>query len=372
MKKLLIVANVAKEHILKFHLPTIKMLKENGWTVHVACGGEEEIPYCDRKFQLPCDRNPYKTGTLESVMILKNIIQNENYDIVHCHTATGGLVARVALIAGKKRGLKVIYTAHGLHFYKGASFKTWFLYFPVEFLLSNFTDILLTINAEDYYNAKKYLRAKKIIKINGAGVKLDRFHQCNSLAVRETTRNELGIDHDKTVLIYVAELNENKNQGSLISMVDYLKEVIPNCCLLLVGPDHSSGKFQDMVDKLSLGNFVKFLGWRNDIPALLAAADYAVASSVSEGLGLNIIESMASGLPVVAFDNRGHREIIEDGVNGFLIEQGNAIKMADTIFLIHQDIKLKKDIVENSYKTILKYEQKNVLEELRQIYQMCY
>ncbi len=369
VKKLLIVANVAKEHIIKFHIPTIKMLKAGGWTVHVACGGDEKIPYCDRQFHLPCDRNPYKIATFKSVQILKRIIQAENYDIIHCHTATGGLIARAAAAGERKHGLKVLYTAHGLHFYKGASYKKWLFYFPVEWLFSYFTDLVLTMNEEDYCNAQKYLRAKQVQKINGVGVDLERFYQSKSIAVRAATRNALGIDHDTTILVYVAELCANKNQGSLIHMVNHLKDRIPNCCLLLIGPDYNNGEFQALVNKLSLEESVKFLGWRNDVPALLVAADYAVASSIREGLPLNIIESMACGLPVIAFDNRGHREIIEDGISGFLIHHGHIQQMADTIVRLHDDEKLKQRIVENGYKTIRKYEQKDVLVMLQQIYQ---
>ena len=368
MKKILIVANEAKEHIMKFHIPTIKMLKDDGWVVHVACGGQDKIPFCDCQIQLPCDRNPFRLSTFKSVYILKKYIKKENYNIVHCHTATGGLIARIAAIGMKKNGLKVLYTAHGLHFYKGSSTISWMLYFPVEYVLSKITDAIITINEEDYQNAIKYLAAKENVKINGTGVDLERFMKSKLINTREANRESLGISQDTIVLVYVAELCRNKNQGFLIHMINRLKTNIPNLCLLLIGPDHNGGKFQNMVEKQSLGNIIKFLGWRNDVPDLLATADYAVASSISEGLPLNIIEAMASGLPVIASDNRGHRDIIDDGIDGFLIEQGNVEKMVETLVMLSKDEVLKKRIVANGYKKIKKYDQKTTLQELQQIY----
>lgn len=368
MKKILIVANEAKEHIMKFHIPTIKMLKDDGWVVHVACGGRDKIPFCDCQIQLPCDRNPFRVSTFKSVYILKKIIQKENYNIVHCHTATGGLIARIAAIGAKKNGLKVFYTAHGLHFYNGSSIISWMIYFPVEYILSRITDLIITINEEDYQNTIKYLAATNNIKINGTGVALESFKNSQLINNRDVTRAALGISEDTIVLVYVAELCRNKNQEFLIHMINSLKKNIPDLCLLLIGPDHNDGKFQSIAEKLSLGNIIKFLGWRDDVPDLLAAADYAVASSISEGLGLNIIEAMASGLPVIASDNRGHRDIIDDGIDGFLVEQDNVEKMVETLVMLSKDEVLKKRIVANGYKKIKKYDQKNALQELQQIY----
>lgn len=367
MKKILIVANEAKEHIMKFHIPTIKMLKDNGWVVHVACGGREKIPFCDCQIQLPCNRNPFRFPTLKSIYILKKIIQKENYNIVHCHTATGGLIARIAAIGTKKNGLKVFYTAHGLHFYKGSSAISWILYLPVEYILSIFTDLLITINKEDYINAKKLLKAKEIVKINGAGVNLLKFSK-NDAKIRDCMRTALGISAGAVVLIYVAELSVNKNQSALIKMMKILREQMPNAVLLLVGPDRNGGRYQAIAKGIAVESYVKFLGWRDDVPQLLAAADYALASSKSEGLGLNLVEAMAAGLPVIAFVNRGHKEIITDQVDGFLIEEDNIQKMAETILRLNRNNVLKTAIINNAKEKIKILEQDKILCDLREIY----
>ena len=145
MKKILI---VAKEHILKFHVPLIHMLKESGWTVHVACAGEEEIPYCDQQWHMVYERNPVRFATLRGIVQLRRILKREKYDLVHCHTPTGGVVARLAALGLRDKPI-VVYTVHGFHFYKGAPLVNWLVFFPVEWLLSWCTDCIVTIDEED-------------------------------------------------------------------------------------------------------------------------------------------------------------------------------------------------------------------------------
>jgi glycosyltransferase EpsD len=82
-------------------------------------------------------------------MKLKNIIADNDYDIIHCHTPVGGALARIAARNYRKRGTKVIYTAHGFHFFEGSPVKNWILYYPLEKWLSRFTDVLITLNSEE-------------------------------------------------------------------------------------------------------------------------------------------------------------------------------------------------------------------------------
>ena len=162
---------------------------------------------------------------------------------------------------------------------------------------------------------------------------------------------------------------ENKNQEVLLESVSRLKDKYTKIVLVLVGPDHQNGALQQLACDKGIRNNVKFLGWRNDIPELLSMADIYVASSKSEGLGLNLIEAMACGLPVIAYDNRGHRELIDNGKNGFLVNQGNVDLFTDRIIELYEDSETKKRIVHYAQETIDKYETENVLQELWSIYQ---
>ena len=369
MPKILFVANVAKEHMLKFHIPTIKALKDNGWVVDVACSGEEIIPHCDNKWTMDYKRSPFHFKTITNIIKLRRIIDNEKYDIIHCHTATGGVVARIASTKSRKNGSKVIYTAHGYHFYKGAPLLNWLVFFPIEWLLSMITDSIITINTEDYTNTKKFkFQCKDIYKVNGIGVKLNKFNGKYTKSQIRDYRENLLISDNTLVLTYVAELTENKNQEFLLRMMSVLINKKSNCLLLLVGPDHMGGRLQHLASQLGVAEHVRFLGWRDDIDRLLSISDIVVASSKREGLGLNIVEAMASKVPVIAVENRGHSEVIKNGKTGFTISKDNITEMVDTILLLVTNNILKNKIIEAASEDISKFDEKIIIRQLLDIY----
>ncbi len=371
MKKLLFVANVAKEHVNKFHIPFIKMFSENGWQVDVACVHDEDVPYCNRQYDMVYSRNTLSFATVKGIIQLRKILKETQYDVVHCQTPTGGVVARISSI-GLRNKPTILYSAHGFHFYKGSSKISWLIFYPVENLLSRFTDCLITTNEEDYELACKCFHAKVTRNVHGPGVNIDKFKLNGDEPVediRNRVRKSLSIDENDIVLTYVAELIPNKNQLSLLDMLKTLITEYPNVKLMLVGPDHYDGEVQKKAQEMGLSDNVVFTGWRSDVPDLIAASDFAVPASKREGLGLNIIESMAGGIPVVAYDNRGHRDIIENGVNGYIVDNGDYEKMASIISMLIKNPEHKEEIVSNAYSSIGKYDTSSVLKDLQEIYQ---
>jgi glycosyltransferase EpsD len=361
MKKVLIVANVAKEHINKFHIPTIKEMKRRGWTVDVACSGDEKVPFCDTQIKAEWKRSPFTPKTIKGIFQLKKIIKDGKYDLIYCHTPVGGLVARLAAKKEKKSGTRVVYFAHGLHFFKGAPILNWLIYYPIEKILSYFTDMIITINNEDYENVKK--RFNKKLKVNivpGVGVDFSRLNIENKEEVRKEYRENLNIPQNSTVLIYIAELKKNKNQKMLIEALKKLREK-EDAYLLLVGPDHINGEYERLASELQVKEYVKSLGWRSDVGQLLHSADICVASSIREGFGINLVEAMYCSLPVVASKNRGHITIIEDGVNGFLVETGDYITMAEKVKEIINDEKIKEKF---SHVDVEEYEREKIAHHL--------
>ena len=153
--KALFVATV-QSHIAQFHTGAISLLKENGYDVHVAARDNLNeknglmLENVDKVFNINFNRSPFSCQNIEAYVQLKKIIDDEEYDIIHCNTPVGGIVTRLAAIKARKKGSIVIYTAHGFHFYKGAPKKNWIIYYPVEKLLAKFTDKLVTITEEDY------------------------------------------------------------------------------------------------------------------------------------------------------------------------------------------------------------------------------
>ncbi len=371
MKKLLFVANVAKEHVNKFHIPFIKTLTDNGWQVDVACVHDEDVPYCNRQYDMVYSRNTLSFDTLKGIVQLRKILKETQYDVIHCQTPTGGVVARVSSIGLQNKPV-ILYSAHGFHFYKGSSKISWLVFYPVEKILSKFTDCLITTNEEDYELASKRFYTKVIKNVHGPGVNVEKFKLSGDEpreAIRDRVRKSLSIANDDILLTYVAELIPNKNQLSLLDMLETLIAEYPNAKLMLVGPDHYDGQVQRKAQEMGLSDNVIFTGWRSDVPDLIAASDFAVPASKREGLGLNIIESMAGGIPVVAYDNRGHRDIIESGVNGYIVENGNYKEMASIISTLIKNSKHRDEIVTNAFLSIEKYDISSVLKELQKIYE---
>lgn len=363
MKKLLLVANVAKEHVLKFHVPTIKALVDDGWTVDVACGGKEEVPYCHKQYELPIDRSPFKTHFIKAIKQLRRLIEVEEYGIVYCHTSVGTIVGRIAAAKYRKQGTRVVNFAHGTYFYKGAPITNWVLY-PLYKVLSNVTDVNITITSEDYDFTKKYLGHGETYYVEGIGVDPHKFDVREPSVIRQQYRTDLNIPDDGMVLIYVGELIKNKNQILLMDILARILKTRNEFYLVLVGPDHTDGEYEKYAVKLGISEHVRFLGWRNDIGNLFAMSDICTASSIREGLGLNLIEAMICQRPVIATRNSGHQAVITDGYNGFLVNQGDVDGFVDRILQITNNSMLYKQLVDNASSEVDKYFTENILRKL--------
>ncbi len=357
--KILIVANYAKEHINKFHLSTIKRFKELGWRVDVACKKDADIPYCDRVIDLPIERSPFRLQSLRAFRMLRQEIERERYDVVHCHTFCGKILGILAAAPFRKNGVKVVYTSHGLQYYKGAPLALWLAY-PLDYWLSSKVDLFIALNREDYGRAKCSFPAKVVEYCSGAGLNVDRFNGARERS-RDEMRASLNIPLDAFVMIYVAELNANKNQAMLIRMFERVRTQIKQPYLLLVGPDHSEGGIERSIRNVGLEAKIRCLGWRSDVSELIKMADVAVASSLREGFGINIIEAMYCRVPVVASNNRGHRETIEDGVTGYLIPPNDDRAMAERVLELYHNPGLRTSMVEAAIATLDKFYDENVV-----------
>lgn len=365
MKKVLYVATV-DVHIKSFHLPYLKLLHEMGYEVHVATNGIEQFQYCDKKFTIPIKRSPYSLKNLKAINKLKKIINVENYDIIHCHTPMGSVVARLASIkARKKYGTRVIYTAHGFHFYKRAPLINWMLFYPVEWFLAKYTDILITINKEDYELAKCKFdkRCKDIEYVPGVGIdtkKLILNYQKND---KNNLKKSLGLKNTDYVLTCVARLDKNKNQGFLIAVMKELIKKYNNIHLLLIGPDELNGKYQKKVKKYKLENNIHFLGRRDDVPKLLSISNIVVSASKREGLPVNIMEAIGCNLPVVALRCRGMDDLITSTEIGYIVD--NKTTFIDKILYINKNPKASDKI-----KLDTKFLISEVVNEMKNIYKI--
>ncbi len=343
-------------HFKAFHLPFMKWFQEQGWEVHVAANGDLKLPYVNKKYNIPIQRSPLNIKNVKAFHELKSIINNNKYRIIHCHTPMGGMLARLAALRARKHGAKVIYTAHGFHFCQGSPSLNWIIFYPVERTLARGTDCLITINKEDYTRALSHgFKAGNIVCVHGVGVDTGRFKP-KEIGNKKELRQKNGYKPEDFLMVYVAEFNKNKNQQFLLRVLARLKKTVPHVRLLLAGNGPMLDYCRQLSQELDVSDRVEFLGYRKDIEKVLPMCDLAVAASFREGLPVNIMEAMACGLPVVATNNRGHKELVYNGESGWLIRSGDIDEMSAKIEMIARDCNLQnrlgnlgREIVEGKY-----------------------
>lgn len=366
MKKVLFVATVVKTHIMEFHIPYLKMFKEMGWETAVAARNDYEnpgdcvIPYCDTYYNVPFERNPLKPGNLKAYKELKHIIDEGEYDIIHCHTPVGAMLTRLAAKQARKQGTKVFYTAHGFHFYKGAPAINWILYYPVEKWLSRYTDVLITINKEDFERAKTF-KAGKVCYVPGVGIDLKKF-QTNPIIRNEKRRwlcHEYDIPSSATVLLSVGEVNKNKNHRVVIEALGQLKR--KDIYYVICGRGPLLDEYKELSRQYKIEEQVILTGYRTDVADFYKAADVFVFPSFREGLPVAVMEAMASGLPVITTRIRGSSDLVTEGENGLLVQPKDVAGFCNAINQYANVLK-REMTAKNNIEKANEYDLKHILQ----------
>lgn len=308
-------------HIAQFHQPAIRLLKEAGYEVHVAARNNlDEKPGLtltgvDCFFDVPFERSPLKASNVTAARRLKQVLRIYDYELIHCNTPVAGLLTRLICRRARSRGAKLIYTAHGFHFYTGAPSKNWLLYYPLEWLAAWSTDALITINREDYQRASR-LPAKQVHYVPGVGVDIDRFGSPTKDPAE--LREEIGLPQDAFVIVSIGELNSNKNHQAVIRAIAALDD--PTVHYLICGEGPLRAELSGLTVELGVEGRVHLSGYRRDIPDVLALADAFCLPSLREGLPMALMEAMAAGKAIVASDIRGVQDLVDDGDGGILVK----------------------------------------------------
>lgn len=308
-----------------FFTSLVKELLDQGYSIDIAtneCNGESIVPECYREwgckvFHIETSRSPLRMGNIRAIKTINRIAREGNYDIVHCHTPIAAACTRLACNRLRKNGVKVFYTAHGFHFYTGAPVKNWLVYYPVEWICSFYTDILITINKEDYERATKHFHAKKSVYVPGVGIDISRFSEhYNGLKIRD----EFGIEG--FMLLSVGELNDNKNHATVIKAITGLP-----ITYVVVGSGDKETELKELVKNSDAK--VILTGYRTDVADFYDAADAYILPSLREGLNVSLMEAMASSLPCLCGKIRGNTDLI-DSNGGFLFNPNdvNDVKSA--------------------------------------------
>lgn len=372
----LILASVASM-IDQFNMQNIQLLLDNGYNVDVACNCKigntvsnervQELIQCltDKGvsvIHIPIPREITNIkGIGQSLLQVKKLCNENAYTLLHCHSPIGSVVARLAAAhARKKLETRVIYTAHGFHFYKGAPKKNWLIFYPVEKICSQLTDVLITINKEDYTFARKHMDAAQVEYIPGVGIDTQKF--CQNAFDVEAKRRELGLQQDDIIILSVGELNQNKNQEVVVRAIAKLKN--PKIHYFIAGKGAKEQYLTDLA--LELGVNLHLLGYRMDVVELLNAADIFAFPSFREGLSVALMEAMAAGLPCVASEIRGNVDLI-DNAGGYLCKPDD-IDAFSIGFKELIDDKKRKTMGEHNRVVIQGFNVKGVIEKMRMLY----
>jgi glycosyltransferase involved in cell wall biosynthesis len=363
--KILITTTIS-DTVIAFLIPHIEQLVCAGYTVDVAFSIKHKLPeklvkLVRNVYNLPFQRNPFHYRNLIAFKAINKIISNNKYDFVHTHTPTAGVLTRLAC---KFNNTKTIYTAHGFHFFKGAPLLNWLIYFPVEWLLSFFTDCLITINQEDYAFAKKYLHAKKVEYIPGVGIDLDKFKYPRRS--RTVMRKELQIPEKATVLLSVGELNKNKNHETALKAFAKIND--NSLFYVICGHGPLAEHLRNLVHRLKVSDRVLFLGYRSDIVDIMKASDIYIHPSFREGLPVSLMEAMACGLPCLASKIRGNTDLIKGPGKNYLFAPNDVDALSKAIKGLSEDSAEQKLLREDNLKNILEYRLINILNKTAEFY----
>lgn len=344
-------------HIVNFHLPYLRKFREEGWTVHVACGGASmPIPDVDRVIDLPFEKSMWSPNNFKAAHLLNGELRREGYDLILTHTSLAAFFTRLAL-RGLRDRPRVANMVHGYLFDDDTPWLKRNLLLGAERWTAPVTDQVLTMNRWDYEAAIQYRLGHQVVQVPGIGVDFSRFDRVPPDS-RELLRKKSGVRPDAFVVIYAAEFSKRKSQSVIIRAMERLPDTVN---LVLAGEGALREECRDLARKLGVEGRVLFPGQVQDIPAWYAMADAAVSASRSEGLPFNIMEAMYAGLPVVASAVKGHTDLVEDGVTGLLYPYGDAGACGEQLLRLVESEPLRRDLAQNAREAMEQYGLERVL-----------
>lgn len=397
MKKALIVTTVSG-FLPQFEMNNVKILQSMGYEIHYAANytmpvyGENNSRLDNTgiiRHQIDFVRSPFQLkNNHKAYLQLKALMRTYSYDLVHCHTPMGGVLTRLA--AKTTKTAPVLYTAHGFHFYKGASLKNWIFFYPVERYLAKYTDVLITINKEDYEIARKFkLRKQGSVKyIKGIGIntkndnkrlnsnraelknqnrnKQDNKQNDKSQTYRTNKCQELGVDPDTFLLISVGELTKRKNHIVILEALAKLNN--PRFTYIICGTGVLELELKKIAKDLKVEGQVVFAGYRTDIKEILQVADCFLFPSIQEGLPVALLEAMSVGLPVVCSRIRGNTDLIRERRGGYLVGASDIDGFSLAIEEVFRDSKKMREMGNYNLKVIKEFDIKKISCAMEKIY----
>lgn len=368
MKRILITSTDLM--MVQFLLPHVKYLSENGYEVELACsevGGRlaevcEKAKGCAKEVhEVRLRRSPLSLTNLKGYGDMKKLMTERKYDIIWTNEPVMGVVTRLCAKKQRKQGTKVLYMAHGFHFFHGAPLLNWLVFYPIEKLIAHYADLIVTVNTEDYQRAKTF-NVNRVEYIRGIGINTERLTLGDN---RGDIRKELGLNPDDFIVLSVGELNKNKNQKIIIKAI--AKAHDNTIHYLMCGKGDQHDKLVTIVKKLGLEKNIHFLGYRRDVVDICSQADVYVMPSLREGLPISSLEAMYCGLPLLTSNIRGLVDVNKDGRNGYLCAPSDSDSFARYIVALKSDDVLRKKMGELNKKEVIPFTIANSKKEVLSI-----
>lgn len=376
MKKVLFVTTVSG-FLPQFESNHVRLLQDAGCEVHYASNFENPVYVFDKDeleqkgislHQIDVEKSLIKIRkNFRAIRQLLRVIRENDIDVIHCHNPMGGAVGRIAAYLSKKKPY-VIYTAHGFHFYQGAPVKNWLFFYPAEWVLARMTDMIVTINREDYIRAQKLPVRKegRVWQIHSVGVDKERFAPGDG---KDQKRSRLHIPSEAFHIVTAAELNDNKNQKTVIEAVGSLpqQDIYYSIC----GKGVRETYLREQIKEKGLEKRVRLLGFRTDMEDILQTADCFAFPSYREGFGVAAVEALLCGVPLVAADNRGTREYAQEGKNAIICRADSVSAFAGAIDRLYRDRELRRKMAGNCRDSALKFTVEEVEKTMREVYRIA-
>jgi glycosyltransferase involved in cell wall biosynthesis len=251
-----------------------------------------------------------------ALFFIRDFIKNNNIDIVHTHSSKAGILGR---LAAKMSGVRmIIHTVHGWSFHEHQPGVTYYLYLFLEKICASFSSAIIVVSQWDQLQAARHLVGRQDkYKLIRYAINQDEFKN-NPPA--EQIRKEFGLSGEDQVVGMVACFKPQKAPLDFIKLAAEISKTFPNARFILVGDGALRGKVCALINKLNLKGKVILAGWRNDVAAFLSCLDVFVLTSLWEGLPIAVLEAISAGVPVIATDTGGIREVILDSKAGYLVK----------------------------------------------------
>lgn len=377
-KKVLIVASVVS-FIEWFNKENVEYLHDAlGCEVHIACNfdymedtDEERTKQYLVKLKkkgimlhnIHFARSPLSKDNFPAYKELKEIINSNSFNLIHCHTPAASMLTRMAAKTARKKGSTVMYTCHGFHFHNAAPKKNWMIYYPVEKYCSRLCDYIVTINKEDFNRAKTF-HTSNVRYIPGVGVDISRIKETK--VDKAAYKKSIGIPEDCIMLLSIGEMIERKNHEVIIRALSKLQE--KNIYYVICGKGPLKDHLLNLAKEFGLEKNIVFLGFRRDIPELCNTADISAFPSRIEGLGIAGIEAMAAGVPLVSSNVHGILDYVIDGETGYACDPEDVDAFANSIKKLADDKVLRDNMHDNCLKAVEPFELQNALRTMWDIY----